>query len=74
MKENGSKPATKKKASKVPAKGSFSLKLLPESSPLRLGFNKYYHEVIYYLHQPQSWTIKYFFLACYTYGFIKVAL
>lgn len=69
-----SKPAPKKKATAAPTKSSFSLKLLPESSPLRQGFNKYYHEVIYYMHQPQSWTIKYFFLACYTYGLIKVAL
>ena len=34
----------------------------------------YYREVVYYLHQPQSMGVKYFFLAIYTYCFIHCIL
>ena len=34
----------------------------------------YYREVIYYMHQPQSQTIKVLLLSMYAYAFIKFSL
>ena len=50
------------------------LMIVPEGSTLRTYVRGYYREVVYFMHQPQSLSIKYLFLFLYAYGLVKAIL